>query len=370
LIGLAAAIELAERGARVRLIERALPGAANSVLTGGGIRQQFGTATNIGLGLLSAPTWDDFEARFGVDPLFRPIGYLFLARSQDAAADLADHVALQNSLGVDSEYLDAAAIESRWPILGGRGFISAGFRAQDGWANQHRIVDGFVRGALAAGVELSVGTEAVAIEIAGGRVAGLRTTEGPIVADQILIATGPWLELLKPLGIDLPVLGRRHQLLIVEPARPVATAIPWLIGVEDQIHVRPDSPGRALVGGFLGKDDPVDPDAYALRADADWIKAVLEAVERSFGVLGPEPVVRHSWAGLYPGTPDRHPIIDRIADGLYVALGFAGTGLMFAPGAARIASELIIDGKIGSVDPRPLRADRFDAAPSGEPTGF
>jgi FAD dependent oxidoreductase len=150
---------LAARGTKVTLVERGLPGAANSTLTGGGIRQQFGSELNIRLSKLSGETWDHFAERFGIDPLFRAIDYLFLARTEQEAATLAAHVRLQNSIGVDSESLDSEAIAQRWPVLSGRGFIGGGFRAADGWANQHRIIDGFVRGAIAAGVELLTGIE-------------------------------------------------------------------------------------------------------------------------------------------------------------------------------------------------------------------
>ena len=88
-IGLASAIALATRGSKVILLERGLPGGANSTLTGGGIRQQFGTELNVRLSQLSAETWDTFGDRFGVDPMFRRIGYLFLARTDEAAATLA-----------------------------------------------------------------------------------------------------------------------------------------------------------------------------------------------------------------------------------------------------------------------------------------
>jgi glycine/D-amino acid oxidase-like deaminating enzyme len=371
-IGLASAIALAARGMRVTLIERGLAGAANSTLTGGGIRQQFGTELNIRLSRLSADAWDQFEERYGVDPLFRPIGYSFLARSEEEAATLAVHVRLQNSLGVDSEFLDANEIAGRWPALSGRGFIGAGFRAADGWANQHRIIDGFVRGATAAGVELLTGTEALALELSGDRIVGVTTTGGRIAVEAVLVATGPWVgPLLDPLGFAVPVVGRRHELLIVEPAEPLPPGLPWLIGVGDAVHVRSDAEGRALVGGFLGEDRAVDPDRYDTRADDRWTHAVLETAERVFGVVGSDAQVRHHWAGLYPTTPDRHPIIDKLAEGLFAALGFSGTGVMHAPAAGLLAAELIADGAMRSVDGSLLSARRFTAGSlPAEPTGF
>jgi glycine/D-amino acid oxidase-like deaminating enzyme len=371
-VGLASAIALADRGASVTVLERGLPGAANSTHQGGGIRQQFGTELNIRLSLLSAGMWDQFAERYGVDPLFRPSGYLFLTRTDKGAETLAAHVRLQNSLGVNSEFLDAYQIVERWPELAARAFAGAGFRAADGWANQHRIVDGFVRGAISAGVELRAGTEALALERSRGRVIGVVSTAGLVAADAVLMATGPWVKpLLDPLGLTVPVVGRRHELLIVEPAEPLPPDLPWLIGVEDGVHVRNDAEGRAQVGGFLGEDRAVDPDRYDLHADDDWVQAVLGAAEHAFGIVGPGAQVRHGWAGLYPTTPDRHPIIDCLADGLFAALGFSGTGVMHAPAAGLLSAELIIDGGMRSADAALLSAGRFtDVDVEVETTGF
>jgi sarcosine oxidase subunit beta len=371
-IGLACAIALAGRGANVTLLERGLPGAANSSHHGGGIRQQFGTELNIRLAQLSAETWDQFESRFGVDPLFLRIGYLFLARTAEGAATLAEHVRLQRSLGVDSESLDADEVAHRWPALAGRGFTGAGFRALDGWANQHRIVDGFSRGAAAAGVQVLVGTEALALDMAGGRVTGVRSTGGPIAADGVLIATGPWTSaLLDPLGLDVPVEGRRHELLLVEPAESLPAGLPWLIAAEDAVHVRSDNPPHAQVGGFLGDDLAVDPDRYEPWAGEDWTRTVLETAARVFGVVGRGSRIHRGWAGLYPTTPDRHPIVDRLTDGLFAAVGFAGTGVMLAPAAGRLVTELILDGAIRSASAPELSSTRFGPDESAtETTGF
>ncbi len=186
-----------------------------------------------------------------------------------------------------------------------------------------------------------------------------------------MLATGSWTSLLGPLGVALPVAGRRHELLIVEPAAPLPEGLPWLIGVRDQVHLRPDAPGRALVGGFLGRDHAADPDDYEGRALPSWRRAVLETAERVLGVVGPRATVRQGWAGLYPSTPDRHPVIDRLGDGLYAAMGFSGTGLMHAPAAGRLVAELIFDRAIRALAPEPFGAARFERQTvTSERTGF
>jgi len=236
------------------------------------------------------------------------IGYLFLARTEATAATIETNVHLQNSLGVDSEFLDEEEIPRRWPALVGRGFRGAGFRAADGWANQQRIIDGLVRGAIAAGVDLKVGTEALGLEMSSDRITGVATTAGQIRTDAALLATGPWVApLLDPWDLSVPVTAHRHELLIVEPAERYPERLPWLIGVDDEVHTRSDDDGRALVGGFLGEDRSVDPDRYNMRADDDWARAVLGAAERLFVSWGPR--LRFDMVGQ--ACIRRRPIVTR-----------------------------------------------------------
>jgi sarcosine oxidase subunit beta len=168
----------------------------------------------------------------------------------------------------------------------------------------------------------------------------------------------------------VPVVGRRHELLIVDTFGSSSAGLPWLIDVEEQVHIRSDAPGRALVGGFLGEDRAADPDRYDRRAGPRWTELVLDRASTVFGLVAPDAHIRHGWAGLYPSTPDHHPIIDELADGLFVAVGFSGTGLMHAPAAGRLAAELIVGRRITSVDPAALSAGRFAQIGSVEATGF
>ena len=69
--------------------------------------------------------------------------------------------------------------------------------------------------------------------------------------------------------------------------------------------------------------------------------------------------VDEAWAGLYDMTPDAHPILGRVGDGVYAACGFSGHGFMQGPAAARAIAEEILDGG-SSLDLSPYRLERFD----------
>ena len=69
------------------------------------------------------------------------------------------------------------------------------------------------------------------------------------------------------------------------------------------------------------------------------------------------PVVR-SWAGLYDMTPDAHPIIGWVADGVYAACGFSGHGFMQSPAVGSAVAHELLHGD-APLDLAPYRPGRF-----------
>ena len=59
-------------------------------------------------------------------------------------------------------------------------------------------------------------------------------------------------------------------------------------------------------------------------------------------------------------TPDAHPIVGRVADGVYAACGFSGHGFMQSPAVGRALAELILRGE-SSLDLSPYALERFEA---------
>ena len=57
-------------------------------------------------------------------------------------------------------------------------------------------------------------------------------------------------------------------------------------------------------------------------------------------------------------TPDAHPILGRVADGVYAACGFSGHGFMQSPAVAAAVAEEILHGS-AAIDLGPYRLERF-----------
>jgi sarcosine oxidase subunit beta len=96
--------------------------------------------------------------------------------------------------------------------------------------------------------------------------------------------------------------------------------------------------------GFAGVDDSVFDDRLARLAHRYPPAAAL--------------TVADAWTGAYDMTPDAHPIIGRVADGVYAACGFSGHGFMQSPAVGAALAEEILEGA-STFDLSPYRLERF-----------
>jgi sarcosine oxidase subunit beta len=85
----------------------------------------------------------------------------------------------------------------------------------------------------------------------------------------------------------------------------------------------------------------------------DWLQRLGHRYPRASGVG-----VARAWAGLYDMTPDAHPIIGWVRDGVYAACGFSGHGFMQAPAVGAAVAEELLTGR-SSFDLTPYRLERF-----------
>jgi len=366
IVGLAAARELAERGAEVVVCEKGSVGSGSTERSAGGIRTQFSTPVNVRLSKESVETWESFETEFGVDIGYRRAGYLFLARSDDTAAAFEANVAMQRDLGVDSELLSPTEAVAHCPELDAEAFVAATYCGTDGFADPHLALQGYVQACRDVGVDVRTHTPVEAIRRAGrdgsGRVVGVETPDGSIEADAVVNAAGPWASRVNDLAdVTLPVEPRRRQVAVVDPETPVPADVPLTIDLDTGVYFRPEREGAAIVGGHFATDDPpADPERYSTTADTDWTITAVERAADCATYFGPETRIKRGWAGLYAVTPDHHGIVDEPAPGFVTAIGFSGHGFQHAPATGRLVADLVFDGTPELEGADALAADRFD----------
>src|SRR5690349_22670071 len=109
-MGASVAYHLGRRGITdVVLLEReALLATGSTGRNAGGVRHQFSNAANIRLSIESIRLLEHFRDEVGHEIDFHQDGYLFLLTTAESVEVFRRNVALQRSLGIDVEWLDAA----------------------------------------------------------------------------------------------------------------------------------------------------------------------------------------------------------------------------------------------------------------------
>ncbi|WP_115865479.1 NAD(P)/FAD-dependent oxidoreductase [Halorussus litoreus] len=379
IVGLSSAYSLARGGADVSLYEKGSLGAGSTARSAGGIRSQFSTAVNVRLSEASKEVWDEFENRFGVDIAHRKPGYLFLARTAETAEQFRENVAMQNDLGVDSEFLDPAEAIEHCPGLRDEEFVAATYNADDGFADPNLAVQGYAEAAREAGVDIRTKTAVTdVLTDDSNEVVGVKTDAGRIDADFVVNAAGAWAsEVAAFAGIDLPIHPRRRQIAVVDPSQPVSEDVPLTIDLDTGSYFRPERDGAALVGGHFAseersssnasgeerpasEDPDMEPDAYSESMDLPWAATAVERAADCATYFGGDTRIRRGWAGLYAVTPDHHPIVEETVPGLVTAAGFSGHGFQHAPATGKLVAELCLDGEASLVDVDGLSSRRFE----------
>lgn len=296
----------------------------------GGVRQQFSTAAEVVLARESIAFLAALGPRY-----FRQVGYLFLATTEDGLAALEERRTLQNELGVPVERVDPARV----PGLAAHDVLGATCCWSDGLADPPAVARELLRRAGELGVEVLEQTPAEQLD-----------------ADLLVIACGPWSgELAARAGVELPLRPLCRQLLETAPLEALPDALPMVIEEETGFHFR--RRGDRLV---LAMHDPQPRWTFETAVDESLVPDRLERLARRYPPAAGTTIER-AWAGLYDMTPDAHPIVGPVADGVYAACGFSGHGFMQSPAVGRAVAEEILDGA-ASLDLGPYRLERFEAA--------
>jgi sarcosine oxidase, subunit beta len=321
--GASIAYHLALAGARdVVLCDRGGIASGSTGKAMGGVRQQFSTAPEVRLAQESIR----FFAELG-EPFFRQVGYLFLATTEAGLAALEERRALQVALGVPVERVDARDV----PGLTTEDVLGAVSCWEDGVADPPAVAREVVRRAQAGGVELREGVDARELD-----------------RDVLVVACGPWSAELA----ELPIRPLCRQLVDTTPVEGLPEDLPMVIEAETGFHFR--RVGDRL---RLAMSEPTLRWGFEERVDEDLVADWLRRLGRRYPPAAEAQVAR-AWAGLYDMTPDAHPIIGWVGDGIYAACGFSGHGFMQSPAVGRAAAEEIL-GRESPFDLTPFRLERF-----------
>jgi sarcosine oxidase subunit beta len=333
-IGASVAYHLALLGARdVVLVDRGDIAGGATAKAMGGVRQQFSTAAEVILARESIRFFEELGR-----PYFHQVGYLFLAATDGGLEALESRRELQAGLGVPVEAVDPTRVAQLAAGVFTEDIRGGAFCPTDGVADPPAVTRELVRRAVELGVDVRE-----------------RTPADAVAADVRVIASGAYsAEVGDSLGVELPVRPLCRQLFETSVVAGLADRLPMVLEAESGFHFR--RRGEHLV---VAMPDPVPRWGFAEEVDRAVLPDLLERLGHRFPPAAGARAER-AWAGLYDMTPDAHPVVGAVGDGLYAACGFSGHGFMQSPAVGRALAEDILHGG-SSLDLSPYRLERFGA---------
>jgi sarcosine oxidase len=355
-IGLSTAGALARRGNAVVGIDRWGSGHRVTSSTGASrsIRVAYDDERYVRLSQEAFEGWRRLEASQGVTLLVET-GQIDLGPN----AKLDALTGAMSAAGVGFDELDAAGVRGRFPELALRAGERGVFHPEAGTVLADAAMRALAADAAKAGAALSMPERCIAIEIARDE-AEVVTDIRRVHAAQVVIAAGPWSgELLRTVGIALPLAPAVAQVTFVKAPQLIARPglADWLMDDGVGVYGHP-VPGVGYKFAFdAGSAEPWLSDVEEWPPDhAEQDRLVAWLGERMPTV---EPHValtqRHPWTM----TPDGDFAIGRRGS-IVVATGCSGHAFKFGPALGALVAD-VADGSprddldLFSLDRRAMR---------------
>jgi sarcosine oxidase, subunit beta len=367
IMGASTAWALAERGQkRVAIVERATVSAGASGRTGALLRRHYSNEPEARLAQLGYRIYRDWETTIGGSQVHTAHGLVVTVECRPPfepnIEKLRANVAMQQRLGVDTEVISGDDLRKMQPFMHVEDLPYVALESTSGYVDAIKATREMALRASQLGATIYEACSIERIETSNGQVSGLRTSRGPIAADSVVVAAGPWSKrIVAPLGIDLPLTALRVQIAVVQ--RPLALQDPHFVLLDTVagFFSRPWGTGTSLVGlGGGDQHDEVDPESWDVRNDVDYGRVAIKGMQHRIPAMAGASYL-HGHAGLYDMTPDAHPIIGSTEiDGLFIAAGFSGAGFKKGPAVGLCLADLI-KGDLPRIDLSPFELSRFQS---------
>lgn len=343
LIGRACAASLAERGARVLILEHASPGEASAASAGMlAPSVERGDAAANRLAIAARDRYPSYlrwlRERSGMDVPLNRLGILQVALSP------AGVKGLQKTAAPESQWLDRAELTRLEPALAHAfgALYSAGDGCVDNVALLAALDTLLSRAPLVRRVSARVtGVDSTSSSAAVTSADGTRYSAGHVV-----IAAGAWSAQIEGARLAAVVEPMRGQ-LVSFAAAPCAHT---LYGPRGYLVPR----GESTIAGST-----TERVGFAPGTTAEGTGRVRSAAAEICPTLASAPEAA-AWSGLRPVTPDMLPLVgpDPEAPRILYATGHSRNGILLAPLTADIVAEMIFEDVL-NLDVERYRPDRF-----------
>ena len=348
LAGLSAAIELAQRGYKVVVLEAQQVGWGASGRNGGQviaglacdqsvIERQLGQTASRAVWNMTMEALrliGERRERFDIECDWRS-GYLSLAVNARKARDLQTWQAqMQRAYGYETQWI-APADMPKW--IASERFYSGVHDPLGGHLHPLKYCLGLARAAAALGVQIFEGSAVLAMQ--PGATVKLRTARGTVRASHVLLAGNVYLHGVAPM-LERRIMPVGTYVVASEPLAPALarSLIPSGAAVCETNSVldyfRPTADDRMLYVGRV---------SYSTATPANLAGSMQKRMAATFPQLA-NTKIEFSWGGFVDISMNRAPDFGRLAGeyaNVYYLQGFSGHGLALTGLAGRLVAEAI-----------------------------
>jgi sarcosine oxidase, subunit beta len=302
--------------------------------------------------------YETLSADLNYNAMFAQRGHLTLAHNDSSLRTMRWRAEVNKLEGVDSEVIGSDEIKKlvpfmdtsedvRYPILG------ALYHPPGGIIRHDAVVWGYARGADAHGVHIHQNTEVTGIDVAEGKVSGVRTNRGSIKTNTVVNCTAGWSTLISEMaGVKMPISTFPLQAAVTEPVRPFLN--PVIVSGTLHVYVSQTDRGELVFGASV---DPFT--SYSMRGSLEFTEGLAGHVLELMPSLAKMRLLRQ-WSGLCDMTPDFSPIMGVTpVEGFFVDVGWGTYGFKAGPVSGETMAELVATEQTPELI-APFGLDRFE----------
>ncbi len=284
---------------------------------------------------------------------FKQNGSLSLATNNGRFEELKRGASMARCFGLEVEVITPADARSIWPLLNTDDLVGAVFLPKDGQLNPMDVAQAIARGAKMGGASIYEHTKVTAIHREGGRVTGVATDQGDIVAEYVVNCGGMWgREIGEMCGVNVPLHAAEHFYIVTEPIKALTPDLAVLRDPDGYTYYKEDA-GKLLVGAFeptakpWGMDGiPEDFEFDQLPEDWDHFEPILNNALHRIPMLK-DAGIQLFFCGPESFTPDNRYILGEAPElkNFFVAAGFNSIGIQSSGGVGMVLAEWIVKGR-------------------------
>ena len=355
--GCSVAYHLAKFGWKdVVLLERDQLTSGTTWHAAGLVSQLGATATITKLRKYSLDLYKELEKKTELSSGLKQHGAVSIATTKSRFQELLRQATTAQLFDVGVDVLDVKKIKELYPIINEENIVGGICMPLDGQADPVGVTNVLSKAAKMEGATIIEKCSVDKILIRNGRIAGVKTSEGTIDCEYIVLAAGMWSrQIAGDVGVSVPLYPNEHFYILTEPIKDLPKKLPVLRDFNACLYIKEDA-GKLLVGIFEPNAKPAFKNLERIPSDFsfgefpedfDHFEPFLSSSIKRIPILE-KTGIRKFFVGPESFTPDTNYLLGEVPEvrNFYVCCGFNSIGIGSAGGAGRVTAEWMMNGHI------------------------